>query len=138
MTDSDYVLIQFPNKVTIKDTANAYIIKRYSDANYSTLLRESTSNLVSKFNADNYLEHLRIAGLCVSDCIAGITIYFTIENTRNNYFITSDLSSMTISTLDSSDYVKDSASILNSAITPLYTPYDLNSVAVIRSNKYFT
>lgn len=45
---------------------------------------------------------------------------------------------MTISTLDSSDYVRDSGAIMGRAITPVLSPQDISSMTVTRSNKYFT
>lgn len=87
MDNADYLLIQFPNQVVLKDTANAYTIKRFSDSAQSTLLRECTTSLTTQYNSDDFLEHLRISGLCAGDCAAGVTIHLAIEGVRNNYFI---------------------------------------------------
>lgn len=43
-----------------------------------------------------------------------------------------------MSSLLSSQIVKDTGSILQSAITPLLTPYTINVVTVTRSNRYYT
>ena len=81
---------------------------------------------------------MRVAGLCSGDCTAGAIVYVTIENVRNNYFISSEDYSLTISTLDSSSYVRDSGAIKSSAITPALSPQDISSLTVTRSNKFFT
>jgi hypothetical protein len=101
MANNEYILLQFPNEIAIKDTGNPISVKRYSDSNFATLLRSpASSDITIQYNTNNFYEHVLILNLCVSDCTAGTTFYLTVTNLRNNYFITQQDLPMTISSLD--------------------------------------
>lgn len=89
MANTDYLLIQMPNQVAIQDNANPLQVKRYSDANYATLLRSPpSSDITIQYNTNTFYEHVLIQNICVSDCTAGTTLHIILSNIRNNYFIT--------------------------------------------------
>ncbi len=76
--------------------------------------------------------------MCTSDCSAKQQVFLSIDNVLNNYYVPTSNPSLVISSLLSSQIVKDTGSILHQAVTPILTPYTMSKVTVTRSNRYYT